>query len=223
MALDEQGWFDWMIRDPGPLSKTNPGVNAVRGVVPHSAEGYWPHLQDLLHSEARRASWAFSNLKDGRCFQHYSIYARTWTSGAGYPNNNFVAFENEGVQGEPLTDAQVANIVRIISELSALKGWTPARPLSPDDKGATLYEHNECKRWGAEPTACPSGRIPWAKILEDMPMTPAERAEMDKLRTDVEAQRKELLTLAHLIATGRTTEADARVKYMATAGNIPLP
>lgn len=60
----------------------------------------------------------------------------------------------------------------------------------------------------------------WVK--EDQ-MTEAERAEMKALREAVEAQRKELLTLAHLIATGRTTEADARVRYMATAGRITLP
>lgn len=58
---------------------------------------------------------------------------------------------------------------------------------------------------------------------EDEPMTPAERAEMDKLRADVEAQRKELLTLGILLATGREAEAEARIRYMATAGNIPLP
>ena len=168
MGLSADGWFDWMIRDAGPLSKTNGGINTVRGVVPHSAEGYWPHLQTLLHSDARRASWAFSNLKDGRCFQHYSIYTQTWTSGAGYPNNNFVAWENEGVAGEALTDAQVDNIVRIIGDLSTLKGWEPSRPVNGADKNATMYEHNECVRWGAEPTACPSGRIPWERIMEEL-------------------------------------------------------
>lgn len=165
MTLSADGWFSWAIRDEGPSNKTNPGTNTIRGVVPHSAEGYWPHLQDLLHSQARRASWFGSNLKDGRFFQHYSIYARTWTSGAGYPNNNFVAWENEGVAGEGFTEGQIANCVRIIEELSALKGWEPVRPVKPGDLGATLYEHNECVRWGAEPTACPSGRVPWYEIL----------------------------------------------------------
>lgn len=47
--------------------------------------------------------------------------------------------------------------------------------------------------------------------------------DVKALRADVEAQRRELLTLAHLIATGRDGEADARVRYMATAGGIQLP
>ena len=47
--------------------------------------------------------------------------------------------------------------------------------------------------------------------------------DVKSLRADVEAQRRELLTLGILLATGREAEAEARVKYMATAGNIPLP
>jgi len=163
--ISKNGYFDWMIQDPGPLAKTNGGRNTIIGVVPHSAEGFWPHLQTLLHSPARRASWAFSNLKDGRCFQHYSVYAQTWTSGSAFPNNNFVAWENEGVAGEPLTEKQTDNIVRIIKELSALGKWQPRRPTGPNDKSASMYEHRECVRFGSEPTACPSGRIPWGEII----------------------------------------------------------
>lgn len=168
MSVTPDGWFSWAIRDPGPLSKTNGGVNTVRGFVPHSAEGYWPHLGVLLHSPERRASWGASNLKDGRLYQHYPIFAQTWTSGAGYPNNNFFSNETEGVEGQPLTDKQVANIVRQITDLSELKGWLPRRPESPNDRVATLYEHRECVRWGAAPTECPSGRIPWDRIMEEL-------------------------------------------------------
>ena len=166
MTIDADGWFDWMIRDPGPLSKTNGGVNTCKIVVPHSAEGYWPHLQELLHSEKRRASWMFSNLKDGRCFQHYSICAQVWGSGSGYPNNNGVMWENEGVAGEPLTDRQNDNNIRIIREVSTLKGWKLSRPTSVTDKSATGYEHNECTRWGSTYSECPSGRIPWDLYLK---------------------------------------------------------
>ena len=163
--IDANGYFDWMIQDPGPLSKTTWGVNTCKMVVPHSAEGYWPYLQTLLHSLDRRASWMFSNLKDGRCFQHYSIYAQVWGSGSGYPNNNGVMWENEGVAGEPLTDEQNDNNIRIIREVSELNGWELSRPTSPTDTTATGYEHSECVRWGSEYTACPSGRIPWDLYL----------------------------------------------------------
>lgn len=161
--IDRDGWFDWMIRDPAPLRKTNGGRNSIRGVVPHSAEGYWVTLLDLVHNGP--VSWFASNLKDGRCFQHYSVFAQTWTSGAGFPNNNFNAWENEGVAGEPFTQRQTDNCVKIIRELSELGAWTPRRPLTFNDKAATLYEHKECVRWGADSTACPSGRVPWNDIL----------------------------------------------------------
>lgn len=166
--LTADGWFDWAARDPGPPEKVNGGRNTLRGVVPHSAEGYWPQLRVELWKPERRASWAASNLADGRFVQHYPVYAQTWTSGARYPNDNFFAFENEGVAGVALTDLQVANIVRVVAELSELGGWTPERPTSAADLGATLYEHRECVRWGADPTACPSGRIPWERILEEV-------------------------------------------------------
>ena len=168
MTLTADGWFTWAERDPGPLDKTNGGTNTIAGVVPHSAEGYAPLLMQLVHDEARRASWMASNLKNGRFIQHYSVYAQTWTSGAGYPNNNFVAWENEGVEGEPLTPQQTTNIVRVIRELSALGRWKPRRPADGKDKTATLYEHRECVRWGAEATACPSGRIPWDEIMRQL-------------------------------------------------------
>jgi hypothetical protein len=176
MPIDQAGWFSWMIRDPGPPHKVNGGRNGGKGKVPHSAEGYWPYLRDGVLWGPRRASWGASNLKDGRCFQHYSIWEQTWTSGAPYPNNNFFTTENEGVTGEPLTPAQTANLTRIITELSALQGWEPRRPSSKADKLASLYEHNECVRFGAEPTSCPSGRIPWDKILAGL-QPPAQEEE----------------------------------------------
>jgi hypothetical protein len=174
MSISADGYFSWMLRHDatgqvpqiaGPLTKTNGGINTCKIVVPHSAEGYWPYLGNLLQDPTRRASWMFSNLKDGRCFQHYSIYAQVWGSGSGYPNNNGVMWETEGVAGEPLTDKQNDNNIRIIREVSALKGWKLSRPTSPTDKDATGYEHNECVRWGSTYTACPSGRIPWDLYL----------------------------------------------------------
>ena len=32
---------------------------------------------------------------------------------------------------------------------------------------ATLFEHNEMVRYGSDPTECPSGRIPWDRLLAD--------------------------------------------------------
>lgn len=171
--IDAAGYFDWAIQVPGPPSAVNGSRNGGKGIIPHSAEGYFHDLdalRDFLWARGTaapglRASWGATNLKDGRFVQHYSIHSQTWTSGAPYPNNNFFAFENEGVAGEPLTQAQVDNIIRVGRELMALQGWTATRPVSQNDLHASCYEHTECVRWGAAATACPSGRIPWDVIV----------------------------------------------------------
>lgn len=177
MALTSDGWFDWALRDPGPVGSVNGSRNGGKGVIPHSAEGSWDslkHLHDFHWSRAtdpdprNRASWGATNLKDGRLVQHYSVWEQTWTSGSDYPNNNFFAFENEGGAGEPLTDAQTANTVRICRELGSAQGWTLRRPVDAQDKTATAYEHNECRRFGSAPTACPSGRVPWGEIMRQL-------------------------------------------------------
>ena len=176
------GWLDWCIKDPGPANRTNGGKNTHKGVVIHSAEGYWPQLRVVLWGD-RGSSWMFSNLKDGRCFQHYPIWAQTWTSGAGYPNNNCVAWENEGVAGQPFTDKQNDNNLKIIETVRELGKWNDTRrPINSSDKGAQLWEHNEMTRFGAEPTACPSGRVPWGLYLarlkeEDMAISLAAVAD----------------------------------------------
>jgi hypothetical protein len=163
--INALGFFDFAIVDPGPSWKVNGGRNGGKGIVPHSAEGYWPHLRVELWKPERRASWGASNLQDGRFFQHYSVFAQTWTSGAAYPNGNFFAFENEGVAGQRLTQPQIDNVIRVARDLIDVFHWIPRRPGSAQDTTASCYEHRECVRFGADPTACPSGRIPWDIIM----------------------------------------------------------
>lgn len=197
------GWFDWAIRDPGPPWKVNGGVNGGKGMIPHSAEGYWPYLRDGVLWGPRRASWGASNLKDGRFIQHYPVTAQTWTSGAGYPNNNFFTTENEGMAGEPLTQMQVANLIRAGRDLMHHYGWRPRRPASASDLLASLYEHNECVRFGAEPTACPSGRIPWDIIvprLEGGDMADVTKGEFQALFAFSLETRRLVVALGHGLA-----------------------
>jgi len=89
----------------------------------------------------------------------------------------FNAFETEGGapgnEDELITDAQLESHVRVVKELTEWKPWVPRRPFGPDDLIATLYEHREMVRFGAEATACPSERMrwpDWMKLLggEDM-------------------------------------------------------
>lgn len=155
------GLLDWAERVPGPVHKVNAGTNPVFGIIAHSAEGYEAGLRSQILGGP--VSWHLSNLKDGRLWQHYPLTSRCWHATAA--NNAYIGIESEGRAGESLTEAQIANLVRIIREVSAWKGWEPRRPTSDIDMSATLYEHREVTRFGGTATACPSGRIPWDEIL----------------------------------------------------------
>ena len=176
--ITHDGWFDWARREPGPLDKVYSDRCRNVGMIPHSMEGRYSDARSRLFSTQRdgvtgrytefaAASWTGSLLNDGTLIQHYSVFASCWASGARFPNTSFPAFECEGRAGSPLNAAQVDTLRGVKSELSAHFGWKPRRPTTPTDTTASLYEHNECTRWGARATACPSGRIPWASIMED--------------------------------------------------------
>lgn len=223
MTLLANGYFSWAIIDPGPPWKVNGGKNGGKGKVPHSAEGYWPYLRNGVLWGPRRASWGASNLKDGRFFMHYPVTAQTWTSGAGYPNNNFFTTENEGVEGEPLTQAQIDNLIHACRDLMAVQGWKPARPVSDRDIMASLYEHNEMVRFGADSTACPSDRIPWAIIvpaLEGADMAEVTKGEFQALFAFSLETRRLVVALGHgLIAVAQAvgtnkTDIDALEEEM---------
>lgn len=215
--IDAGGYFDWAIQDPGPVGSVNGARNGGKGIIPHSAEGYFRTLEALhdfhwsraLAPPGQKASWGATNLKDGRFVQHYSVWAQTWTSGAGFPNNNFFAFENEGVAGEPLTQPQIDNIIRVGRELSALQGWYPRRPESPTDLTASLYEHTECKRFGSAATACPSGRIPWGIIVPALLAAPEEDDVKPFLALQVGSPNVWLIGFAKPILIGDRKEADS--------------
>lgn len=184
--ITPDGWIVGVERLPGHPSKQNGGRNGLHGFVAHSAEGYQDYLLgNIIQRPASggRKSWTFTNLFNGRLIQHYPIYSQVWTSGAGYPNNNMPSAECEGQYFEPLTDAQVNNLVFIIREIAAAASRTDIRRLRDGESIAPrlaflLTEHRECTRWGADATACPSGRIPWETILERLTETESEGDEM---------------------------------------------
>ncbi len=173
------GWLDWTQRVPGPDDKRYPERNAIAGIVAHSMVGAYAGAASRLFSTERdadrtytedaAASWHFSVLQSGIVLQHYPLDASCWASGSRDANTRFVAVEAEGGgpgnEREPLTDAQLEAWVRIVRDVSALAGWRPARPHDDRDLAVTLWEHREMTRFGAAPTACPSGRIPWAEIM----------------------------------------------------------
>lgn len=175
--ITPDGYLDWAIRMPGPWNKTNPGQNPAKGIFCHSAEGYADNLLNLAVNGP--LSWHCSNLMDGRLVQHYPFTARCWHAGAG-PNQSYIGMEHEGVHTveTSLNDAQVANAIMVIDELSKWKGWVPSR----GGVEQTLWEHIEAPLIGGLPSQCPSGRIPWDKILAGL--SPATVAGIGIHHTD---------------------------------------
>ena len=187
--ITPEGWFDWMRPDPGPREKLYGEPYSAEVFIPHSAVGdnYSSWRDGRLLNMDREPSRAFTDMaaasltgwinkreEDG-CFQHYSIFDAGWGSGSAGINTRTIAFENQGGVDQPetvsekLTEYQLECCARILTDLSAFFGrpddyWR--RPTGDSDLSATLYEHIECVRFGSKPTARPSGRIPWPKILE---------------------------------------------------------
>lgn len=138
----------------GPQWKVNGGLNKCQGVVLHSMVGSYPAALGELDNPLRKASWTYSVLKDGRVFWHYPDTAQTWHAGSAF-NNFCIGIEHEGgldPYDEPLTPEQLAASVKLVRWLSIAHQFPLVRR-----KG--LWEHNEVS---GQPTACPSGRIPWA-------------------------------------------------------------
>lgn len=173
--ITDDGWFDWCERVPGPADKVYSAVNTHKIYIPHSAVGYYPGWASRLFSTARHSNGQYTGYAaasvhlwipqsaNEKVKQHFSVFKSCWGSGSAYPNCNGVAAENAGGppgnENEALTSYQVDMNARAIHDLAEFSSWTPRRPIDEFDITATLYEHRECKRWGSDPTACPSERM----------------------------------------------------------------
>lgn len=171
--ITPDGWLDWSIRKPGPVGKYYDQTNSVDGYIPHSAVGSTLATIDIVMSSAKKSVAGVISY-DGSVIQFYPITRSCWASGSQKANTHFVAFENEGGflnnVSELLTPEQVEANIRIIKDIGAWKSINWRRPVNVADVEASLYEHNECTRFGSAPTACPSGRIPWDTILRQVNM-----------------------------------------------------
>ena len=144
---------------PGPAWKQGYGTTRVRagkGLLGHSAEGELPGLLARLDSTAE-VSWTGTILYSGVVLQHYPLFACCWHGGGCYVNVRWAGWEFEGRVGEPLTPQQVASAIDLFTWQAIQEGWLEV--LLRRDTG-TLHEHN----WYYA-TACPSGRIPWDRIM----------------------------------------------------------
>lgn len=151
----------------GPEWKTGYVGLTVRdkpGIVGHSMEGPMCAALAVLKS-VHPSSWPFSNPKLPGFYQHYAVPRVAWHGGSR-DANRFSGIEHEGVAGEPLTGAQIEDDIDIILWLSQ----NDVAPWPGFDRGigGTLIEHCECVAFGSPPTVCPSGRIPWQVIQDEI-------------------------------------------------------
>lgn len=132
---------------------TTAHTKGVVRVIIHSAEGYRAGMFAVLDGP-RKSSWHFSVMKNGEVYQHVSTGNISWASGNFEANNGSINIEEEGKAGEALTPAQYASTIALL--LWLFRGYGFGLP----SRETNLREHNEF--WN---TSCPSGRIPWKKII----------------------------------------------------------
>lgn len=189
------GWAPFAVRWDGSASKVGyPQFGTEgpkRGAVCHSAEGRsWQVIHDIL-AGPRRASWTFTIGYD-RIEQHYSYRSHCWHAGdtdddgGVRANIELIGIEALGMVGEPLTPYQVDAEVLI-------NGWCAEQEgrrhfaRYPNQQGVwTLAEHNQVSD---QPTACPSGRIPWAEIIRRLErIMPTDAQRLNACRILAECQ-----------------------------------
>ncbi len=190
--ITNDGWFDWAERRPGPADKVYSEPCTSELFIPHSAVGWYAGWYSRLFSTARLPNGRYTPYAaasvtgwvelNGHFIQHYPVHKSCWASGSRHPNTKGNAFEHAGgAPGnymQPFTPEQVNTDIRITLDMQDYHQrkhpgvynnlWKePRRPLNAEDLNATLYEHNECTRWGSLPTACPSERLryAWGRIV----------------------------------------------------------
>ena len=154
-------WYSKAIRLDGPPAKH--GYNGVyirqhKGAIYHSMEGRWQDAYSRLMS-SDKVSWHLSLTYEGVWLQHYALNDVLWHGGCTFAGM-LAAVECEGRVGEPLTRQQV-------NELGEFTAWQAENEDWPSiERRVTLWEHKEMADYGAAPTACPSGRIPWQEVID---------------------------------------------------------
>lgn len=164
------GWVYWADRSiKGHPEKVYSKPNAGLGIICHSIVGDLPghavphrFLADdrepgnpARFTPYAAASVQFIVYRDGHLRQLYPVTASTWTSGGPEANTGYWSIEAEGGypdNDEPLTDAAITTLRHLFMEFTNHTG----RELVPGDN--LLGHRDAAKRWGYEPTACPSRR-----------------------------------------------------------------
>ncbi len=128
----------------------------------HSQAGRQSVTIGMFQNPATEVSAHFLIPKVGKPVQMVDSNDPAWHAGGFISNVYYHGFEFEGGPpsnpSEPLTPSQIAWGVEITHWLRQVHK-TPTRYVRRD----TLWEHNEVKN-----TACPSGRIPWLKVIAEL-------------------------------------------------------
>ena len=141
------------------------------GVVIHSMEGSLQAGFGVLDGP-RQASWHFSISQAGEVYQHVDTGNIAWTNGGFDANRLFWGIECEGVEGESLTEPQFDALLGVVRWL-----WD-VHDVGAFVRQETAFEHNEMVQFGSAPTACPSGRIPWERLISELEGEPIEEDDM---------------------------------------------
>lgn len=201
MTIDTvTGRFSWMQWIPGPPERVYPGRNTMEFYIAHDMVGYYNggSVPGVMLDPSRRASWPWT-YGETAAFQHYPVWACTWTSGSEYWNRNGVAPETSRTMrplqddAEPLTLAQLEMHCRAIADIEEYRQRIGLRPITFRRSLGTIREHREVS---PVVTTCPNGRMqPLYDALEDE-MSVEDKARLDRLERivaangiDVEGQR----------------------------------
>ncbi|KKL18470.1 hypothetical protein LCGC14_2475200 [marine sediment metagenome] len=140
----------------------------------HSQQGRQSVSIGMFQDPALEVSAHFLIPKVGKPVQMVDSSDPAWHTGNYLANLHYHGFEFEGGPpgnlSEPLTPSQIAWGVDLTHWFRQIHG-TPLVYVRKD----TLWEHNEVRN-----TACPSGRIPWTKVIagleeDEMGMTDVEK------------------------------------------------
>ncbi len=167
-------WCPFAKRYPGPAKKLGYSdfkYSPKRGATLHDSTGPLAPTLNTLMGE-RIASWTFTiDDSNGDLYEHYDVEGNTWhgndtdSDDAVEANYDLVGIEFTRPNAKiasPLSEASIQTAVKLLRWLGEVCGLEEFVRF-PDQIGAfTLSDHNQVAN---SPTACPSGRIPFAEIL----------------------------------------------------------
>lgn len=173
-GTDARTWCPFAKRYPGPdrkLGYSDFKYSPKRGATLHDSTGPLAPTLNTLMGE-RIASWTFTiEDSNGDLYEHYAIEGNTWhgndtdSDDAVEANYDLVGIEFTRASAKfatPISEASIQTVVRLLRWLGDVCGLDTFVRF-PDQIGAfTLSDHNQVAN---SPTACPSGRIPFAEIL----------------------------------------------------------